>query len=58
MEMKNFFFELLCKNSKEELEAFIIKEGKGPKPICPIVFDVLEDQPANLNKKEEDHKNA
>jgi hypothetical protein len=54
MENKNRFYELLCKNSKDELEAFLIAEGKGPKAICPIVFDVSEEEPTN----KEEIKNA
>lgn len=31
-------FQILLRNNKEELKEFLISNGKGPKPICPIIF--------------------
>ena len=32
------FFELLCLNDSKELSKFMMDNGKGPKPFCPIMF--------------------
>lgn len=31
-------FQILLRNDEEELKDFLISNGKGPKPICPIIF--------------------
>lgn len=38
MRKNNEFFELLCLNSKDELRKFLLENGKGPKPKCPVQF--------------------
>lgn len=35
---KTSFFELLCLNSDKKIHEFIISNGKGPKPVCPVTF--------------------
>lgn len=38
MKKSDTFFELLCLNDKNKIHDFIISNGKGPKPVCPITF--------------------
>ena len=45
MKNNSGFFELLCLNDSEKLHQFLISNGKGPKPTCPITF-------ANINDNE------
>ena len=46
-------FELLKKDSKEEIKKFLIANGKAGKEVCPVIFDVENIKENNL-KKEED----
>lgn len=39
-------FDILLRNNQEELQDFLLSKGKGPKPICPIIF---------INKGESDY---
>lgn len=45
------FFKLLVKNDQNELENFLISEGKGPKPICPIYFQPVKKDNGNEEKE-------
>lgn len=45
MGKNNSFFELLCLNDQVKIKEFIISNGKGPKPVCPITFAELEIEP-------------
>lgn len=38
MKKDNTFFDLLCLNDKSKIHDYIISHGKGPKPVCPIIF--------------------
>lgn len=54
MKKNNKFFELLCLNDSLKLKNFLISKGKGPKPICPVSFNVdIEEKEYNNIKKEE-----
>lgn len=35
---KDTFFDLLCQNDPIKLKEFLLMNGKGPKPRCPITF--------------------
>ena len=39
----NGFFELLCLNDSSKLKEFLLMNGKGPKPRCPITFMNMAD---------------
>jgi hypothetical protein len=53
MQLKKDLYTLLQSNSKDEIKQFLINEGKGPKPICPIVFiknnETEDDEKENNN---------
>ena len=53
MKKNNKFFELLCLNDSLKLKNFLISKGKGPKPVCPVSFDVNDIKEDIDNKKEE-----
>lgn len=54
MKKNNKFFELLCLNDSLKLKNFLISKGKGPKPVCPVSFDVDAIKKEDIdNKKEE-----
>lgn len=38
------FFELLCRDKKEEIEDYLLAKGKSPKAICPIIFITSENE--------------
>ena len=42
MTKNNSFFELLCLNDQVKIKEFIISNGKGPKPVCPIILEELD----------------
>lgn len=44
------YLEILLKNDQLELENFLISNGKGPKPICPIIF--INKEEGNENGRE------
>lgn len=50
---KNEFMELLCLNSKDKVKKFLISNGKGPKPKCPIIFDMKDETSDSEKEKQE-----
>ena len=39
------FFELLILNNENQIKEYILSNGKGPKPVCPIRF--IKDEEEN-----------
>lgn len=44
MKNKSGFFELLCLNDQDKIHEFIISNGKGPKPVCPVTFAKIDEE--------------
>ena len=49
------FFELLCLNDSKELSKFMMDNGKGPKPFCPIMF--VDKEEIEKEKENDGEKN-
>lgn len=47
MEFRKSFYEILLDNNMEEINDYLLSEGKEPKPVCPIYFFPKEEQKEN-----------
>lgn len=41
---QNSFIDILIKNDPESMKDFLLKNGKKPKPISPLIFHLKEEE--------------